>query len=87
MSQGAEDIVDRFVRAVANDPDAVERLTAAFEAVALEFSERYGISYDAWLDVGVPSAVLCRAGIRRVPSGAPRCRRAWMLGSTARPAL
>jgi hypothetical protein len=38
---------------------------ADFIAVAKAYSERQGISYAAWREVGVPGAVLNRAGIAR----------------------
>jgi len=38
---------------------------AEFMAVAKAYSERQGISYAAWREVGVPAAVLNRAGITR----------------------
>ncbi len=40
-------------------------LEKAFVASAAAYSERKGISYGAWRKVGVPSAVLSAAGIRR----------------------
>lgn len=42
-----------------------EALEAAFVEVAKEYSERRGISYAAWREVGVPPNVLKRAGIPR----------------------
>ena len=74
MLQGPEQIVDRFVRAVADDPVVDDGLVAAFVAVAVEFSDRHGIAYETWVEVGVPSAVLWQAGIRR--SSAPCAGRA-----------
>jgi hypothetical protein len=44
------------------DMDAVED---AFVAVAKSYGERKGISYASWRDVGVPAAVLKRAGVGR----------------------
>jgi hypothetical protein len=44
------------------DIDAIEE---AFVAVAKSYSERQGIGYAAWREVGVPAAVLSRAGISR----------------------
>ncbi len=72
----AEHVVDRFVRAIA-DADAARRdeLAAAFVEVALEFAERYGISYDVWIEVGVPRTVLCRAGISAGSDAARHCVR------------
>ena len=46
----------------APDLSAVEE---AFVAVAKSYGERKGISYASWRDVGVPAAVLKRAGISR----------------------
>jgi hypothetical protein len=37
----------------------------AFVKVAFEYSTRQGISYSSWREVGVPAAVLRRAGIAR----------------------
>ena len=48
--------------AAAQDAQPAEE---AFVAVAAEFSERKGISYKAWREVGVPAAVLKRARIER----------------------
>lgn len=40
-------------------------LEQAFVGVAKSYAERKGISYGSWRDVGVPAAVLKRAGIAR----------------------
>jgi hypothetical protein len=40
-------------------------LEDSFVEVAASYSERQGISYGAWREVGVPAAVLKRAGIGR----------------------
>lgn len=40
-------------------------LEDAFVAAAAPYGERKGISYTAWRSVGVPAALLKRAGIRR----------------------
>lgn len=40
-------------------------LEAAFVEVAKSYSESKSISYASWRDVGVPAAVLTRAGITR----------------------
>ena len=40
-------------------------LEASFVAAAAGYSERKGISYAAWREVGVPAPVLKSAGIRR----------------------
>lgn len=43
----------------------VAALEEAFTKVAKAYGERKGISYGAWREVGVPAAVLSRAGITR----------------------
>ncbi|MET0911018.1 MAG: hypothetical protein ABWZ99_16250 [Ilumatobacteraceae bacterium] len=43
----------------------MEGLETAFVAIAGSYSERQGISYQSWREVGVPAAVLVRAGITR----------------------
>lgn len=40
-------------------------LEQAFAEVAASYSDRQGISYASWREVGVPAAVLKRAGIAR----------------------
>jgi hypothetical protein len=59
--------VDRYLLAL---DGIIELDGSAFEALELEFIEeakifalRVGISYDAWLDVGVSTQVLRRAGL------------------------
>lgn len=42
-----------------------EALEAAFVEAAVSYSERKGISYSAWREVGVAPAVLKSAGVRR----------------------
>ena len=42
----------------------IEELESAFVAVGASYSERKGISYQAWREVGVPPKVLHAAGIR-----------------------
>lgn len=44
------------------DTDAVE---AAFVDAAKDYSDRKGITYTAWRELGVPAAVLKRAGVPR----------------------
>ncbi len=44
------------------DPEALEK---AFVKAAKEYSERKGISYPAWREVGVPAATLREAGVPR----------------------
>ena len=46
----------------AADPEELEK---AFVESAKEYSERKGISYSAWREVGVPASVLKQAGIAR----------------------
>ena len=36
-----------------------------FVEIAASYSERQGISYQSWREIGVPAAVLSRAGISR----------------------
>ena len=43
----------------------VSALEAGFIEAAADYSRRRGISYAAWREVGVPSAVLRAAGITR----------------------
>lgn len=45
-------------------PD-MEQLESDFVDVAKEYSDRKGISYSAWRELGVPAAVLKRAGVPR----------------------
>lgn len=47
-----------------DQPD-MEALEGAFVDAAAEYSERKGISYSAWRELGVPAAVLRRAGVPR----------------------
>lgn len=51
--------------AAMEDPVDLEALEEAFVAAAKGYGERKGISYTAWREVGVPAAVLKRAGISR----------------------
>jgi hypothetical protein len=44
------------------DMDALE---AGFVEVGKSYSDRQGISYQSWREVGVPAAVLVRAGVSR----------------------
>ena len=53
---------DAYRRAVTNLLSALE---ADFVSAARSYSERKGISYAAWRAVGVPPAVLKKAGISR----------------------
>ncbi len=43
----------------------LSELEAGFVAAAAEYGRRKGITYAAWREAGVPSAVLSRAGIAR----------------------
>ena len=43
----------------------MDALETAFVDVAKSYSERQGIGYQSWREVGVPAAVLSRAGITR----------------------
>ena len=43
----------------------IEALEARFVDVAKTYAERKGISYGSWREVGVPAAVLSKAGISR----------------------
>lgn len=43
----------------------ISELEDGFVAVAISYSGRKGITYAAWREVGVPAAVLKRAGISR----------------------
>ena len=43
----------------------ISELEDAFVDVAVSYSGRKGITYAAWREVGVPAAVLRRAGISR----------------------
>lgn len=45
--------------------DNLAELEAAFISAAAAYSERRGISYSAWREVGVDAAVLKQAGISR----------------------
>jgi hypothetical protein len=46
-------------------PADISELETAFVDVAVSYSGRKGITYSAWREVGVPAAVLKRAGISR----------------------
>ena len=50
--------------AVEDQPD-MDTLEEAFVGAASEYSDRKGISYSAWRELGVPAAVLKRAGVKR----------------------
>lgn len=42
----------------------MDEVTDSFVAVARDYGEAKGISYDAWREIGVPADVLKRAGIK-----------------------
>lgn len=48
-----------------SDDDETAYLEEAFVSVAAAYSDRKGLSYDTWREVGVPAAVLKKAGITR----------------------
>lgn len=45
--------------------DNIKELEAAFIKVAATYSERTGVSFQAWREVGVPASVLNEAGVPR----------------------
>lgn len=65
LTQKKLDVEQALRRAVAEradgDRDGVER---SFVAVAVEFSVRHKISWQAWREVGVPASVLRQCGLR-----------------------
>ncbi len=68
LAEGREQgrVVRRYLEAVARRRSAeIEALEAAFIATALPYSQRKGISYEAWRAVGVQPRVLRAAGISR----------------------
>jgi hypothetical protein len=46
-------------------PVDMAALESAFVEIAASYSARQGINYQSWREVGVPAAVLTRAGISR----------------------
>ena len=63
-------VVDRYLRAIDaplgwGGDAGFRQLEEAFVAVAHAFSERCGIGYETWCDVGVSEDVLRRAGVDR----------------------
>jgi hypothetical protein len=56
---------DEETLATLGDEPDVESLEDAFVDAAKGYSERKGISYTAWRELGVPAAVLRRAGVPR----------------------
>lgn len=55
----------RTERESMQQPVDIDALEAGFVDVAKSYSDRQGISYQSWREVGVPAAVLARAGISR----------------------
>lgn len=55
---------------LAKDEETVDisEVEGEFTAIAAEYSERKGISYAAWREVGVPASVLKAAGVARTRS-------------------
>jgi hypothetical protein len=51
--------------AAQSGPEELDGLEAEFVEVAQAFGQAKGITYPAWREVGVPAAVLARAGITR----------------------
>ena len=56
--------LERALSAPAEITD-ISELEDAFVEAAVSYSGRKGITYSAWREVGVPAAVLKRAGISR----------------------
>lgn len=56
--------IEAELEATENKPD-LSALEADFVAAAAGYSERKGISYAAWRELGVEAAVLKQAGIKR----------------------
>lgn len=56
-----------IVEALASAGEAIDlsKMEAEFAQVASAYSDRKGISYAAWRSVGVPAAVLKKAGVTR----------------------
>jgi hypothetical protein len=62
-------VIDEYLRAIQIVHDArFDELERDFVAVAHQFSQRHGISYAAWRDVGVAEHVLAAADILPPPS-------------------
>jgi hypothetical protein len=57
--------------ALANSGESVDlsKMETDFAEVASAYSDRKGISYGAWRSVGVPAAVLKKAGVARTRQG------------------
>lgn len=65
--QQRQDVEDQL-ETLADETDFVE-LERGFTDHAKAYSERKGISYSAWREIGVPAAVLRQAGIPRTRRG------------------
>ena len=84
LRQGATDAdeadgVDRYMRAIEQRSEWVgagfQALTEKFISVVASFSNRRGIDYRTWVEVGVPVAVLRAAGLCP-PAHTPQSARA-----------
>ncbi|MFN2556284.1 MAG: hypothetical protein ABR592_05325 [Nitriliruptorales bacterium] len=58
---------ERQLARIEDQPD-FEELERGFVEAAQEYSERRGITYSAWRELGVPAAVLREAGVPRATS-------------------
>ncbi len=67
LIQQRQDVEDKLAT-VADETDFAE-LVQGFVEHAKQYSDRKGISYSAWREVGVPAAVLRDAGIPRTRRG------------------
>lgn len=56
--------------AQAEEAADIEQLETDFIDAAAPYSERKGISYTAWRELGVPAAVLKKAGVKRTRKAA-----------------
>lgn len=59
------DLESELAAASAPRHDQMSELESTFVEHALAYSQRKGLTYAAWREVGVPAAVLVRAGIKR----------------------
>ncbi|HEX6946347.1 MAG TPA: hypothetical protein VF246_03255 [Acidimicrobiia bacterium] len=62
LTQAKLDLESQLARM--DESENLETLEAGFIKYAKGYSERKGISYTAWRQVGVPAAVLRKAGIK-----------------------
>jgi len=60
--------IETLLNSTEGDVD-LSKLEGAFAEVASTYSDRKGISYAAWRSVGVPAAVLKKAGVARTRRG------------------